>query len=176
MSTIALYSAYSLNHKIARADGSVAWLDEIDHPEGEDYGYHDFYASIGTIIMGYSTFQQLLNWGIDWPYPDKKNYVITQKQEPVAHDMVEFVNSNPIACIQAIKRQSEAGIWLIGGGGKSTLLLNAGLIDQMILHIMPVILPDGIDLFEGQPHETKLKLMEEKKYPSGVLEAIYAFK
>ena len=60
MSTITLYSACSLNHKIAREDGSVSWLDDIDHPEGEDYGYHDFYASIDTTIMGYSTFQQLL--------------------------------------------------------------------------------------------------------------------
>ncbi len=70
----------SFNGKIAKKDGTVAWLDAIPHPEGEDYGYADFYEGIGTTIMGYATYHQVINFDIPFPYPDKTNYVLTRKR------------------------------------------------------------------------------------------------
>lgn len=116
MSNITLYSAVSLNHKIARADGSVAWLEEIDHMEGEDYGYGQFYESVDTTIMGHNTFRQLIGWGVDWPYPDKQNHVLTRKANPEPHPEVEFVTHDHLKSLEEIKRRSRLGTWLIGGG------------------------------------------------------------
>lgn len=70
----------SFNGKIAKKDGTVAWLDAIPHPEGEDYGYADFYEGIDTTIMGYATYHQVINFDIPFPYPDKTNYVLTRKR------------------------------------------------------------------------------------------------
>ena len=64
-------------------------------------------------------------------------------------------------------------IWLIGGGQVNALLLNASLIDEIRIFIMPIILSDGINIFEPIPNETKLKLVETSKYSNGVVELKY---
>lgn len=80
MRKIKLYIASSINGKTAKIDGSVDWLEEIPKPEKADYGYAKFYESIDTTIQGSNTYQQIMNWGIGFPYKGKKNYVITRKK------------------------------------------------------------------------------------------------
>ena len=65
-------------------------------------------------------------------------------------------------------------IWLIGGGKVNTLFLNAGLIDELILFVMPVVLPNGIDLFNGQPAESAFQLFDSRSWSNGVMELRYS--
>jgi dihydrofolate reductase len=171
---IKLYIAISLNGKIAKADGSVDWLESIPNPDKSDYGYYDFYKSIDTTIQGYNTYKQIVDWDIDFPYADKKNYVLTRKQDLANNKDVDFINENPISFIKNLKRESGKDIWLIGGGQINTMLLNEWLIDEIHLHVMPIIITDGISLFEHIPKETKLDLIASKNYPSGVVELKYS--
>ncbi len=173
MRKIILYSAVSLNGKIASADGGVAWLEEIPNPDKTDYGYHDFYKSIDTTIQGFRTYQQIINWGIDFPYPDKKNYVLTSKSDLADTEYVEFVSENLIEFAKNLKTQVGADIWLIGGGLANSSLLNADLIDELIVHVMPIIIPNGIELFGGTPIQSQLQLIDSKTYSSGVVELKY---
>lgn len=174
MRKIKLYIAISLNGKIAKADGSVHWLESIPNPEKSDYGYYDFYNSIDTTIQGYNTYKQIVDWGIDFPYADKKNYVLTRKQELTNNKDVDFIKENPIDFIKRLKSDKGKDIWLIGGGQINTMLLSAQLIDDIYLHVMPIIIPDGIELFEHIPKETKLNLISSKNYSSGVVELKYS--
>ena len=174
MSKLIAYIATSLNGKIARANGEVDWLDAIPNPEKSDYGYYDFYGSIGTTIMGNKTYEQVINWGVEWPYPDKKNYVFTKKSGLKNTEHVEFISENHAAFTQKLKQESKEDIWLIGGGQINTFLLNEGLIDELHIHIMPIILPDGIEIFELIPKETQLDLESSKSYKSGVMELKYS--
>lgn len=163
------YIAVSLNGKIARKDGQVDWLDAIPNPDNNDYGYFAFYNSIDATIMGNSTYKLLKSWGIDLPYKGKKNYVLSNKQS-TKDDHMTFIN---LTQVDQIKKQAEKNIWLIGGGVTNTSFLNAGLIDELIIHVMPVIIPDGLDLFANFPKETMLELMHTKHYESGVIELHY---
>lgn len=173
MRKIILYSAMSLNGKIARLDGQVDWLDDVPHKEGEDYGYYAFYDSIDTTIQGYNTFDLLMSWDIDWPYPEKKNYVVTRKQDLENTEHVEFISQNHLDFIQKLKEEEGGDIWLIGGGQLNTMMLNAGLIDEMILHVMPIVIPEGIALFEGSPDQNQFKLASSGSFDSGVVELRY---
>ncbi|MBK8515341.1 MAG: dihydrofolate reductase [Saprospiraceae bacterium] len=173
MRKIKLYLAISLNGKIARSDGSVDWLDSIPNPENSDYGYAEFYKTIDTTIMGYSTYNQVINWGIEWPYMDKKNYVLTRKVGLKNTEFVEFIAKDHIPFIEQLKEHPGKDIWLVGGGQVNTMLLNANLVDEIYLYTMPLVIPSGIDLFEGLPNETELKLVGIKSYSSGVIESIY---
>lgn len=59
--TFILHVATSLDGYIARLDGSVDWLPS---PEGgEDHGYSKFYNSIDALIMGSTTYEQVLSFG-----------------------------------------------------------------------------------------------------------------
>jgi dihydrofolate reductase len=174
MRKIIIYAAVSLNGKIARKNGEVDWLDTIPNPNNTDYGYYEFYDSIDTTIQGYSTYDQVIHMGVDFPYKDKQNFVLTRKTNLLLDPNVEFITENHIDKIKAIKSEAGKDIWLIGGGQINTLLLNNKLVEEVILHVMPIIIPDGIALFEGIPNEVMLSLNDVKKYESGVVEMKYA--
>lgn len=173
MKKLKLYIATSLNGKIAKPDGSVEWLESIPNPEETDHGYHAFYSSIDTTIQGYSTYDQIIQWGIDFPYADKKNYVLTRKQGLSNTDHVEFIANNPIETIKQLKKEEGKDIWLIGGGQINTFLFNENLIDEIHVFVMPIVIPDGISLFEGLPHENNLTLIDTKTYATGAVELKY---
>ena len=44
--------------------GGVGWLDAFN---AEDFGYSPFLATIGTVVMGRATFDQVLTFGT-YPY------------------------------------------------------------------------------------------------------------
>lgn len=57
MTKVKLYIACSLDGFIARDDGSIDWLTEYENNSETDYGYSEFYASIGTVLMGRKTYE-----------------------------------------------------------------------------------------------------------------------
>ena len=173
MRKIKLYIAMSLNGKIAEKDGSVDWLYVKEGDEKPDYGYSKFYNSIDTTIQGSNTYKNLEGWGIDFPYPNKKNYVITRDKSLKDNKNVEFINTNHIEFIKELKKQKGKDIWLIGGGLVNTMLLNECLIDELQIFVMPIILQDGIDLFENFPNLTELKQTETINHDSGAVEIKY---
>lgn len=171
MRQIQLYIASSLDGYIARQDGSIDWLSMVEKA-GEDYGYSEFIKGIDTTLMGYQTYAQVLTFG-EFPYNDKQNYVFSRQPRPADGKPVSFVSEDPAAFVRRIKDQPGGNIWLIGGGQLNTILLNAGLIDELILSIIPIVLGDGIPLFGGKPRETKWALKRHKAFDSGLVQVQY---
>ena len=54
-----------------------ALLQSVELP-GEDYGYAALLASIDTLVMGRRTWQTVLGFGGEWPWPDKHVVVQTR--------------------------------------------------------------------------------------------------
>lgn len=173
MRKIVLYIAISLDGKIARPDGSVDWLDSIPNPDKLDYGYSDFYKSFDTTLQGYNTYQTILNFGIPFPYPDKKNFVFTTKTNLENTEYVDFISGDIVSFIQDLKIEDGKDIWLIGGGKLNTSLFNAGLIDEFQIFVMPIIVGEGIPLFGMLPNETMLRLIGNNAFPNGVVALKY---
>ncbi|MGI9530493.1 dihydrofolate reductase family protein [Lutimonas sp.] len=173
MRKIKLYIAASLNGKIAKPDGSVDWLESIPNPELTDHGYADFYRSIDTTIQGYATYDQIISWGIDFPYADKKNYVVTRKKQLENTEFVEFISKDHVEFIQKLKEEEGKDIWLIGGGQLNRMLLNEGLLDEIQVFVMPIILQDGKNLFGDLPNETKLSFVNSRSFSTGAVEISY---
>ena len=173
MALLKLYSAMSLDGYIAKPDGDVSWLEDIAHPEGVDYGYADFYASIGTTLMGNETYRFVQNYGGPFPYADRDNYVFTRNRDLTRDEHVQFVSTDPAAFVAELKERAERDIWLVGGAQINTLCWNAGLIDTLILTVMPIVLGAGIPLLAGQPALGKLRLREHQAFASGVVNLTY---
>ena len=68
MPKVVLFTATTLDGYIARPDGNLDWLIEFPNPDNLDYGYSDFMLGVGSIIMGKNTYNEILSYGIDWPY------------------------------------------------------------------------------------------------------------
>lgn len=175
MKKVKLYIAMSLNGKIARKGGEVDWLEAIPNPAQTDYGYQEFYKTIDTTIMGKKTYNQIMSWGIDFPYAGNKNYVFTRNSEIKNTEHVNFVSENHIDLIREIKNKDGKDIWLIGGGNLNSLLIEENLIDEMIVFVMPIVLPNGIDLFDSFKTDKSIVLKSSKSHSSGVIELKYTF-
>ncbi|MGA1415327.1 MAG: dihydrofolate reductase family protein, partial [Candidatus Kapaibacteriota bacterium] len=81
MSKIILYIATSLDGYIARKDGSLDWLFALSNPNQIDHGYGELLSNIGSTIMGKNTYNDILGFGVDWPYSELNSYVVTTDKE-----------------------------------------------------------------------------------------------
>jgi dihydrofolate reductase len=171
MRKILLYTAISIDDFIARKDGSIDWLHNPDIiPEGEDFGYSDFYSSIDTTLMGNKTYKQILGFGGSFPYPDKKNYVITHEAGLAHTAYVKFISSDIENFCQNLKKEEGSNIWLIGGGQINSILLEADLVDHLILTKIPVPLGSGIPIFSQDDWKDKFQTSSSKMYKNGIVQ------
>ncbi len=176
MRNIILYTAVSLDGFIATLDGGVDWLEnERFIVEGVDYGYFDFYNRIDTVLMGKNTYDFIVNLDVPYPYADVKNYVFSRRENNDTTGHCEFVQNDPIGFVKELKKQAGKDIWLVGGGEINGLLLNAGLIDEMIVSVAPVVLGKGITLFGSNQNEKELfwNLDSSKAFETGFVVNTY---
>ena len=171
MRKLILYTAASLDNFIARPDGAIDWLHSPEYLiENEDYGYGDLYQSIDTTLMGNKTYQFILNQEVPFPYPDKSNFVFSHSAIHQDTQYVRFITSSIIEFVRNLKDDNGKDIWLVGGGQVNTLLLINDLIDKIILFLVPIILGEGIPLFQGHSKEAKFDLESSRSYESGLIQ------
>ncbi|TNE27792.1 MAG: dihydrofolate reductase [Bacteroidetes bacterium] len=175
MRKLILYIATSANGKIADANGGVEWLEQIPNPDQLDYGYADFLKTVDTTIMGYSTYAQLISWDIEFPYIGLDNYVVTRKETPEDNGHVIFVKSDLETKIEELKSMtSDKDIWLVGGGSTNARMLEAGLVDEVRLFVMPIFLQSGIDLTAEMKENVMLGKPKVVVHSAGIVEMIYS--
>ncbi|WP_226642700.1 dihydrofolate reductase family protein [Mesobacillus subterraneus] len=148
-SNVVLYIAMSLDGYIARPDGAVDWLDDV---EGEgDNGYDEFYSQVGSVIMGRKTYEEVLRLTDEFPYAGKTCYVLSrQTKESSPH--VTFTEEELESLVSRLKIESEGYVWLVGGGQLVKQFLEKQLIDEIQLYLIPKLIGEGIPLFpDGTP-------------------------
>jgi dihydrofolate reductase len=112
--------------------------------------------------------------GIEWPYPDIKTFVVTfDRTYKTVTPNTEILTGDIVSSVKGIISHQEKDIWLAGGGQLVTFFLNHGLIDRMIISVIPIILGDGIRLFPGTPRETDWILIESTAFPTGIVNLNY---
>lgn len=161
-----LYIAASMDGYIAGPKGEIDWLEAAGDL---DYGYHDFYSSIDTTVMGNSTYKLTLTVD-EFPYADKANYVFTRSAPPPDTANARFVSRDIAAFVKSLKGMPGKDIWLIGGGQVNTVMLNAGLIDEIILTVFPLVLGDGIPLFAPGAKRTGFRAVDCQSYETGLVQ------
>jgi dihydrofolate reductase len=60
---------------------------------------------------------------------------------------------------QARAAAGERNVAIAGGADVVQQYLAAGLLDELQLHVVPILLGDGVRLFEGAPAETRLEIV-----------------
>ena len=171
MAKLILFTAVSLDGFIAGPKGEINWLFQ-----DADYGFTDFYASIGSLVMGYSTFEVVKNFEGPYPHSDRDNYVFSRSERP-PFENVQFINENPADFIRKLKTELLEDIWLVGGGQLNGIMLENNLIDELTLSIHPVTLGHGIPLFHQHPFKvSEFNLKETMSFPSGMIQTTYSRK
>lgn len=166
MAEVVYYVAASVDGYIATPDGAVDWLAPF-HTAGDDHGYAAFLATLGGIVMGRRTYDQVRGFG-PWPYTGLDCRVVTSRPLSEAPDRVM-----PVATpAEAVAGWADRRVWLVGG----TTLLDgfraAKLVREYHVFVMPVLLGGGVPLFHTGP-AASLQLVSAAGLPSGVVECRY---
>jgi len=174
MTKIKLFIATTIDGFIARENGSLDWLNDIPNPEKSDYGYGEFLAEIDIIIIGRKTYEEILGFGVEWPYDHCKTYIVSSNKNYKTKTANTFtINKLDKQLIDKFKLLSKKNIWLMGGGQLITEFINYNSLDEMTLSLIPIILGKGIRLFPNEPKETKFELVNTKSFDSGVVNLTY---
>lgn len=75
--------------------------------------------------------------------------------------------------VAALKQQSGKDIYLIGGARTATSLIDAGLVDELRLHVHPLIAGEGKALFETAGPRRRLELQNVQQLEGGRVSLIY---
>jgi dihydrofolate reductase len=165
-----VFVATSLDGFIARSDGRVDWLSVVEQ-QGEDYGYRSFFDSIDALIMGRKTYETVVGFGGQWPYAGKRCVVLTSREQPTRFN-AEFCAGAPKALVDRLTSEGAKRIY-VDGGVVIQSFLEAGLVTDMTISIVPVLLGDGVRLFGKTDGDVRLSLVRSRSFDSGLVQLEY---
>lgn len=165
-----VYIATSLYGYVATPDGGVEWLEPF---QDEDYGYNSFIQEIGTVIMGRTTFQQVLGFG-QWPYKDLRVMVLSSHPLQSLPANTSVWLDTPTELLAHLRETGPGGdVWVLGGPRTINAFMDLGAIDSYELFLMPILLGDGVPLFTIANRQTRLQLKASEAYGNGVVRLLY---
>lgn len=167
---VVVYIAASVDGFIAKKNGDLGFLSAVETP-GQDYGYAEFVNGVDAVIMGRKTHDKALSFGGAFPHAGRVCYVASRKKRG-GDANAEFVR-DPAKLIAKLKKAPGKDIFCDGGAELVNALLKKDLVDVLIVSLIPVLLGDGIPLFQGRRPEKKLRLAGVSSYPSGLVQLRY---
>jgi dihydrofolate reductase len=127
-------------------------------------------ANTGAIVMGRNMFgpvrgpwtEPLWNgwWGDEPPFHAPVFVLTHYEREPLTlgETTFHFVTEGPERAVELAREAAGDKDVSVGGGGETIQqLLRAGLLDELLVNQVPVILGDGVRLFEDIPPSVKLE-------------------
>ena len=169
MRKVILGCGISLDGYIARPDGS---LDFLIMPKDGEKMMADLFASIDTVIFGRRTLDAVPP-GETPPKGHWTTYVFSRSLPPGERDGLVFVNESPTEFIRKLRKRPGKHIFHMGGGQLARSFLEADLVDELSLGIVPVLLGEGLPMFPSGFPRRNFKLIENKAYSQGLIALKY---
>jgi dihydrofolate reductase len=150
---------------IARRDGSLDWLTG---PAGtEDYGYGRFMETVDAVILGRNTYDAVLGFGA-WPFADKDVHVLTHR--PMPGERRAHTHCGPLAPLLEKLREASVRRVYLDGGKAVQQGLKEGLVHDLTVTVAPVLLGDGIRLFDSGMPTSDWRTVGVEAFSSGFMQ------
>jgi dihydrofolate reductase len=147
----------NISHEHAMGKGGERlheWLfekkSELDQQMAKDTS-----GRVGAVVLGRRTFDVGLQHWEDTPYPAPSFVVTHEKREPLLMKSAAFtfVNDGIESAVQKAKAASDGKDTVVMGANVAQQLLKAGLVDEIVLQLVPVLLGRGSRLFDNIGNE-----------------------
>ena len=146
------------------ADALTAWMFQTDQPgrEADRQILSDVHANTGAHVMGRNMFGPGRGeWDLDWtgwwgpepPYHSPVFVLTHHERDPLPMEggtTFTFVTDGIESALeQARAAAGGKDVEIAGGASAVRQYLKAGLLDELVLHLVPVVLGAGERLLEG---------------------------
>jgi dihydrofolate reductase len=175
-----VFVGVSVDGFIAGPNDELDWLGggepsaEGGAPEPPD-SFAAFLAEIGVLLMGRRTYDVVCGMKGPWPYGDLPMLIATSRsalaqQRPSAR-AVQGSIEELVAAAKQVAGQRDV---YIDGGRLIRSALDAGLVDEITMTIVPIVIGRGIPLFAGAAREHRLELIGHRTIRGAAVELKYA--
>ena len=164
------YTATSLDGYIADEHHSLDWLFEVDRAEAGEPSFAGFFADVGAMAMGATTYAWVLEHDrlLDDPrkwrgyYGNTPCWVFTHRTlPPVPGAEILFVQGDVAPVHEHMARTAaDKNIWLVGGGDLVGQFADRHLLDEILVTVAPVTLGCGAPLLPRRLTASQLELVD----------------
>jgi dihydrofolate reductase len=117
-------------------------------------------ARVGATVAGRTTYEHSSRWGGGGPHPTAPLFLLSHRDVPeigAAQTLVTTGIEDAVAAARAAAGDKDVAVM---GGGALTSALAADLVDELILHQVPVVLGGGHPFFQELPKHVHLRLLD----------------
>ena len=119
---------------------------------------------VGAIVAGRNTYEDSERFGGGSPHPAAPLFVVSHRPAPELSERQTLATGIEDAIAAAREAAGDKDVGLMGGG-VVTEALKAGLVDEVVLHQVPVLLGGGRPFFQALPEHVRLRLVEAVPAP-----------
>jgi dihydrofolate reductase len=122
-------------------------------------------ARVGAIVAGRNTYEDSERFGGGSPHPTAPLILLSHRPVPEVTERQTLVTTgieDAVATAREAAGDRDVGLM---GGGVLTAALEAGLVDEVVLHQVPVLLGGGRPFFRALPEHVRLRLVEAVPAP-----------
>ncbi len=148
-------------------DGGEKLHEWFGHEEGRQF-VEDLFAASGAVITSRKVYEDTGGWGEDGLYGMPVFVVTHRPQEPVVKGDTTFVfvtEGIEVAVAQAAASAGDKRVYVMGGASIIQQSLRAGLVDQLRLHVAPILLGAGTALFDHLDGPVHLERVDVRDTP-----------
>jgi dihydrofolate reductase len=172
MTRVVYFTACTLDGFIADEHDSLDWLFEVPHDsgeEGDDGDWDAFISRIGPLVTGTTTYRWMLDQHFtEHPeqyagfYGDRPLWVFTHRDLPGIPGVdVRFVSGDVAPVYDELVAAADGkDVWIVGGGDLVGQFDDAGLLDEVQVHMTPVVLGAGRPLLPRRITSSRLRFRE----------------
>jgi dihydrofolate reductase len=170
MAKVIIHATVTLDGFMADKHGGVDWMNGFPSAPGDEDVVGRVVQELGAVIGGANKTQTIEDGEI--PYGGMLKvpvYLMTHSaHEPIEKDDVTytFVVDDITQAVESAKEAAGDKLVSLLGGSISRQCLELGLVDEIQLHIVPILLGEGISLFTGLSKHIKLERVETSAFAS----------
>lgn len=170
MSKAFIHATVTLDGFMADVNGGVDWMNGFPSAPGDEDVVGRVVQALGAVVGGANKTQTIEDGEVPYGAMVKVPvYLMTHSaHEPIQKDGVTYTFiADDITQAVAAAKQSAGEKWVsLLGGRISRQCLELGLVDEIQLHIVPILLGEGISLFSGLSKQIKLERLETSAFAS----------
>jgi dihydrofolate reductase len=120
---------------------------------------------VGAVVAGRNTYEDSEHFGGGSPHPTAPLIVLSHRSAPEITERQTLVTTgieDAVAAARAAADDLDVGLM---GGGVVSAALAAGLVDEIVLHQVPILLGGGRPFFQELPSHIQLRLAKAVPAP-----------
>jgi dihydrofolate reductase len=177
MAKLIVFNQISVDGYIADHNGDMSWAKSREGAEWSAFVAENASGG-GTLLFGRVTYDLMRSY---WPTPQAKEQmpavaermnnlpkiVFSRTLDKASWNNTTLVKSDIAAAVRQRKKDSAAGMAILGSGSIVSQLAQERLIDEFQMVVIPIALGKGKTMFDGMKERLPLKLLRSRTFGNG---------